>query len=59
MEKVNAYIAKQIWQSISTELDNARMQEQKFASAKDQFEFLIGRADELLQEYIGGEETED
>lgn len=58
-DKVNAWIAKQIWQSISTEKDNLTMREHKLATTREQFDFMRQRADELIRELVDAEETKD
>ena len=56
MNRVNAHIAKQLWQKMSTELEapSARL-----ADERKKFPWMLKRAKELLKEYIGEKETKD
>ena len=56
MEKVNANIAKQLWQKMSTELEAPG---KRLLDERKKFPWMIERAKELLKEYIGEKETKD
>ena len=58
MERVNSYIAKQLWQKISTELD-AKIPTGELADERARFPWMVKRASELIKEFTDGKETED
>ena len=52
MNRVNDYLARQIWAKISTELDHQMMQAGKLNDEHERFPWMLKRAEELLEEYI-------
>ena len=56
MNRVNAHIAKQLWQKMSTELEAPSG---RLADEREKFPWMIKRAKELLKEYIGEKEIKD
>lgn len=57
-DKVNAYIAKELWQKISTEYDD-KVMHGGLGDEHERFPWLVKRAKELLKEYTDGKETEN
>ncbi|HUS88653.1 MAG TPA: hypothetical protein VMW91_04645 [Desulfosporosinus sp.] len=53
-DKINAYIAKQIWGKISTELDRM-VPSGELAEEQKRYRWIIVRGIELLKEYVGKE----
>ena len=51
IDRANAYIAKELWQKISTELD-ASVGKRILTSEKERFTYIKKRVTELLKEYI-------
>ena len=58
-EKVNEYIARQIWAKISTELDHLMMQQGKLHDEVERFAWMRKRANELVKEFANEKETKN
>ena len=52
INKVNEYIARQLWTKISTELDTKVMKTKELADEHKRFPWMIKRIDDLLDEYV-------
>ena len=50
-ERVNRYLAAEIWRKVSTEYEDSNMQG-RFATEAERYEWLIKRSDELLKQYM-------
>lgn len=55
--RVNDYIARQIWAKVSTELD-ARIPTGELADEHVRFPWMLKRAIELMEEYMGKKKPE-
>ena len=52
IDRANAYIAKELWQKISTELD-ASVGKAILTTEVERFQYIRKRVNDLLKEYLG------
>ena len=57
-DKANAYIAKELWQKMSSELNN-RIERGELGDEHERFPWIAKRVKEILEEYLNEEKPKN